>query len=48
MSLALCTAIINLAALSSKIEMHGHQIMTRVSVTVEGLSKVPEESFTKI
>lgn len=40
------TAIIKLASLLSKIEVHGHSIMaTRVSVTVEGLNKVHEEIF---
>jgi len=43
------TAIIKLASLLSKIEVHGHPIMaTTVSVTVERLSKVHEEIFTKI
>lgn len=39
----------NLALPSSKIELHSHHIVaTRTSVTTEGLSKVHEETFTKI
>lgn len=42
-------AVINLATLSSEVEIRGHQIMaTGASVTIEGLSKVHEEIFTKI